>query len=131
MREFSQAEESKLATCDDRLQLLVRTVNGEFPLLVVYGHRSEVEQEKAVVNGFSKVHFPNSKHNSLPSKAVDLAPWPLDWNNTARFRELYHKVMEVAARLGIKLRAGADFNEDGDLTNDRFLDLPHYELKGE
>lgn len=128
MREFSDAEEAKLVSCDEKLQLLVRTVNGEFPLVVVYGHRGEVEQEKAVKNGFSKVHFPNSKHNSLPSEAVDLAPHPLNWNDRERFIEMYSKVMEVAGRLGIKIRAGADFNEDGDLKNDRFIDLPHFEL---
>lgn len=129
MREFSQAEETKLASCDPLLQELVRSVNEVFPLVVVYGHRDELEQEKAVKNGFSKVHFPDSKHNSLPSEAVDLAPWPLNWNDKEKFIEMYRIVMETADKLGIKIRAGADFNEDGDLKNDRFVDLPHFELK--
>jgi hypothetical protein len=41
---------------------------------------------------------------------------------------MYKVVMETAQELGIKIRAGADFNQDGDLTNDKFVDLPHFEL---
>jgi hypothetical protein len=126
--QFPPAQQAKLDTCDERLKLLVNEVHQQFPVVVVYGHRGESEQTKAYVGGFSKVQYPNSPHNKYPSRAVDLAPYPLDWNNTRRFIEMYHVVMSVAERLGIKIRAGADFNQDGDLTNDKFRDLPHFEL---
>lgn len=124
---FPEKQEAKLKTCHEDLQRLVRTVHEEFPLVVVCGHRSEKEQTAALVGGFSKAQYPKSKHNRWPSDAVDLAPYPLDWNNRKRFVDMYHVIMRKAKELGIEIRAGADFNQDGDLTNDPFVDLPHFE----
>jgi len=42
------------------------------------------------------------------------------------------QAMQLAAcEYGTKLRWGGDFNQDGNLNNDSFVDLPHWELKGD
>lgn len=118
----------RLQTCTQELQELITEVSTRIEIAVLCGHRTEEDQEKAKEGGFSKVSWPNSKHNALPSNAVDISPYPLDWSNLDDFKEVYDVVMEVAKEKGLRIRAGADFDMDGDLTNNRFQDWPHYEL---
>lgn len=88
--------------------------------MVLVGHRTKEEQDAAVAKGFSKVKFPNSKHNSLPSKAVDICPHPVNWNDKQAFIDLSLTVKEEAAKMGLKIKWGGDFKT--------FFDGPHYEL---
>jgi len=79
------------------------------------GHRTKEKQEEAFNSKHSKVHFPKSKHNSLPSKAVDVAPYPIDWNDLERFYNFGGYVRGIAESLGIKIRWGGDWNENLEL----------------
>ncbi len=56
----------------------------------------------------------------MPSLAVDLAPYPIDWNDLKRFHELAGRILEVAALLDIPLTWGGHWHS--------FKDYPHYEL---
>lgn len=129
-RKFSRISEQRLQECHPDLQRVIRRALADGPLdfSVLCGHRGEAEQEKAVHDGKSKQHYPSSKHNSLPSKAVDVAPCPIDWNDRKRFVDLYRQIFAAAAKEGVKIRWGGDFNRDGNLSNDSFVDMPHYEL---
>ena len=53
-------------------------------ITILEGYRNEEDQNKAFENGFSKLKFPNSKHNVYPSMAVDALPFPIDWKDTQR-----------------------------------------------
>lgn len=128
MREFTWKERVRSMECSLELRTLINEVNKEFAIYIVCGHRAKEDQELAFAQGHSKVHFPNSKHNKWPSEAVDLCPYPIDWNDLKRFRQMQEVIMRKAKELGIKIRSGADFNMDGILTNDKFVDLPHIEL---
>lgn len=128
MRAFGKLSQERLAQCDEKLQLLFETVLQSYDCTVLCGHRGEAEQEEAFRTGKSKVHFPNSKHNTLPSKAVDVVPYPIDWNDTKRFMHFAGFVQGVAASLGVKIRWGGDFNQDLNFKNDSFIDMPHFEL---
>lgn len=116
----------RLATCHPDLQRLVSAVvegidagdlasAGILDVTVLCGHRGADAQEKAFRDGASKLRWPKSEHNSLPSRAVDLAPYPIDWQNVPRFDVLRGYVLGVAARLGIKIRVIS-------------WDRPHFEL---
>ena len=72
--------------------------------------------------------YPNSKHNKLPSKAVDVAPYPIDWNDPDRFYHFAGYVRGIAEGMGIKIRWGGDWNGNFDLKDQNFYDLPHFEL---
>lgn len=128
MPEFGERSKKALNSADPKLRLLFEEVVKTYDCAVICGFRNEEDQETAFVQGFSKVRYPNSKHNSYPSKAVDVVPWPIDWNDTKRFYEFGAIVIETAKKMGIKIRWGGDFNQDGNLKNDRFVDLPHWEL---
>jgi peptidoglycan L-alanyl-D-glutamate endopeptidase CwlK len=118
----------RLATCHPDLRRFVDAVAegidagelataGVRDVTVLCGHRGKAEQDKAFADGASKLRWPNSKHNQTPSLAVDLAPYPIDWNNVAAFDVLRGYALGVAARLGIKLRVIS-------------WDRPHFELLG-
>jgi len=62
--------------------------------------------------------FPNSKHNKYPSLAVDLAPYPINWNNKAQFIYFAGYVMRTAEILKLQgkikhsLLWGGDWNRN-------------------
>lgn len=114
-------------TCDVRLQQVVRAAIERMDFTVLCGHRGEVEQNEAYERGFSKLKFPKSNHNSVPSKAVDLAPYPIDWKDLDRFKVLMLIVKSEAAERGIKLRFGWDWNGN-EKADERFVDWPHVEI---
>ena len=54
---------------------------------------------------------PKNKHNAEEpelSKAVDVAPYPIDWNDKERFYYFAGVVMGIAIQMGIPLRWGGD-----------------------
>lgn len=127
---FSKASAEKLATCHPKLQTVMNEVIKYEDFVVIEGHRGQEAQDKAYRDGKSKLKWPQGKHNSLPSLAVDIAPYPLDWNDTPGFHRLAQVVLETAESMGIKIRRGGDWNENGSSKDERFLDLVHFELKG-
>jgi peptidoglycan L-alanyl-D-glutamate endopeptidase CwlK len=124
---FSKRSLARLETCDHRLQIVMKRAIARFDFTVLCGHRSKQEQEDAYERGASKLRWPNSKHNKTPSLAVDVAPFPIDWDDLGRFREMARIIMEEADKAGIKLRWGGDFNMNGK-PDDKFVDMPHFEI---
>ena len=65
---------------------------------------------------------------------VDVAPYPIDWEDLDRFRYFAGYVMGVAAILhseGLithRLRWGGDWNRDTQVKDNSFNDMPHFEL---
>lgn len=118
---LSKLSRERLSQCHPDLQRVVELASGRFPMAVIQGHRGQAEQDAAFARGASKLKWPNSRHNSTPSEAVDLVPMPLDWNNISRFEELGRVVKQAAVDLGIELDWGGDWK--------RFRDYPHFELR--
>lgn len=117
-----------LQTCDERLQRLFTEVIKHVDCTVIQGHRGKDEQDEAFRKGHSKLKFPNSKHNSFPSKAVDVAPYPIDWTNRERFTYFAGIVKGLAISMNIPLRWGGDWSRNFDPKDETFLDLPHFEI---
>ena len=129
MPSFSQRSKDRLATCDDRLQEVFEEVIKHWDCTILQGERTKEEQDEFFRTGRSKVRWPNSKHNSSPSKAVDVAPYPIDWNDTRRFDYFAGFVKGIALSKGVTLRWGGDWDSDGDVRDQNFNDLPHFEIK--
>lgn len=119
--ELNQRSLDNLAQCDPKLQRIAHEVAKRIKIIVICGHRGEKAQNKAFADGTSKLRWPNSKHNSKPSKAFDAVPYVkgapggIDWDDEAAFKRMRAVYKAVAAELGIKVR---------------FIswDLPHIEL---
>jgi peptidoglycan LD-endopeptidase CwlK len=121
----------KLATCDDRLQALVTAVAARIPCVVLEGHRGQQAQDAAYAAGKTKLRWPHGNHNATPSRAVDLAPAPVDWNDRERFTLFAGFVLGTAAAQGVSLRWGGDWNGNFNVADNSFDDLVHFELKGD
>lgn len=121
MYSFSDRSRRNLDQCDPRLVILCEDVIKVFDFTVTCGHRGREAQEDAVAAGASWVHWPHGRHNRTPSLAVDLAPYPIDWNNLARFEEL-GRLMKLAA-----LIRGIDLTWGGDWRPER-RDIPHFQV---
>lgn len=122
MATFSQKSLDILATVDRRLYDICSEVIQDFDFSVLVGHRNKEDQDAAcaAIPPRSKDPWPTSKHNSSPSLAVDIAPYPIDWNDIDRFRALAAAMYVAADKLGIKIRWGGDFI--------KLRDYDHFEL---
>lgn len=129
MPKFGNKSKKNLSQAHPLLQELFEEVIKYYDCSVIEGHRTKVEQDAAFHSGKSKVKFPNSKHNSVPSMAVDVCPYPIDWNDRDRFYHFGGFVMGMAKALGIDLRWGGDWNNNNVFKDQTFHDLPHFELR--
>jgi peptidoglycan L-alanyl-D-glutamate endopeptidase CwlK len=134
MPKFSQKSLERLNTCDPRLVEIFEEVIKHYDCTIICGVRSKEEQDEAFRTGKSKLRWPNSLHNvSSPdkkSRAVDVAPCPIDWTNYKAFYHFAGFVKGIAASKGIELRWGGDWDSDFDFKDQNFNDLPHFELVG-
>ena len=128
MPKFGAASAARLATCDQRLQDLFNEVIKYFDCTIIEGHRGEAAQHLAFVTGKSKLDWPKGNHNSKPSKAVDVSPFPVDWSDSKRFYYFAGFVMGVAAKMGLKIRWGGDWDQDTEVKDNTFNDLVHFEV---
>ena len=134
MPTLGQKSKERLNTVYPRLKGNIEEAIKVTDFTVLCGVRSKEEQEAAEKAGNSKVKWPESKHNLKPGRndqfslAVDVAPYPIDWNDLKRFYFLAGVIMSIAAQRGVKLRWGGDFNRDYNFSNDKFVDMPHFEI---
>lgn len=133
---LGKTSNERLDTCHPELQRLLREVDRRLSqskvldLTVVCGHRGQKEQDEAyhAKPQRSTKPWPLSKHNQLPSLAVDVAPYPTFWDDEASFARLAGYIQAVADELAIPIRWGGDWNGNGRTEDERLVDLPHLEL---
>lgn len=112
---------AEIATCHRDLRRLVEELwKDGHAFHVLCGHRDKVAQTRAYEAKKSKLPWPKSRHNTFPSRAMDLAPYPLDWEAVKEFDELAKIVLNKAAMMGIKLVWGGSWK--------KLVDRPHFEL---
>ena len=79
---------ARLDSCEPALKSLMNEVIKHVDITVLEGHRTVDRQAELFSQGKSKLDgSPGkmSKHNYSPSRAVDVAPWPIDWQDRERF----------------------------------------------
>lgn len=128
MPSFSKRSMSQLVTCDVRLQRLFIEVIKHWDCTILEGHRDAEAQNEAFEKGLSQLRWPHGQHNKIPSRAVDAAPYPIDWKNIRRFDAFAGFVIGISKSLKIKIRWGGDWNRNKNPADETFWDLPHYEL---
>lgn len=133
---FSSASKQKLVTCDYRLQLLLNVVIRKYDCIVLEGYRSPERQAILYEEGKTKVK--KSKHNSDPSLAIDVCPYPIpkEWGESdvkelAKFYHFAGYLLGLAEMLNIPLRWGGDWDNDKDFGDQNFDDLVHFEIDEE
>lgn len=134
MPEYGNASLRRLNTCHPKLIKLMNEVIKHHDCTILCGARSDFEQKKLYKEGKSKLDGVSKKSEHQTdkknpfSRAVDVVPYPVDWNDYKRFYYFAGTVMTIAALMGIKLRWGGDWDMDKDFKDNKFNDLPHFEL---
>lgn len=134
MPKFGTRSRANLESCHIDLQVIFNEVIKSFDCSVLAGFRDQIEQNSLYRKGFSKVPWPLSKHNKSPSMAADVAPYPYDAIDTARFRYFAGFVMGTAEQLlkqgkiSHRVRWGGDWDSDTEVSDNKFNDLAHFEL---
>lgn len=126
---YSKTSRARLYTCHPKIIKLFESLAEDYNITIVCGHRTEEEQNEAYANEKSQVKWPNGKHNTFPSRAIDAMLYPLMWEDTGRCHMFAGVVLERARALGIKIRWGGDWDSDWTATDERFRDLVHFELE--
>ena len=127
---FSIKSEEALSTCCTELQVTMKEAIKRWDFSVLCGHRNSIDQNKAFSTNKSKVKYPDSKHNIYPSEAVDIAPYPIDYNDIGSFYLLVGYIIRIAEELGYDVRSGSDWDSDRKTTDQTFHDIGHIEYIG-
>lgn len=121
MPSFSTRSKERLATCHPDIQKVLNEAIKHYDFSVIWGHRGKEAQNRAYEDGNSKLKWPQSRHNSQPSEAVDIVPYPGAFDNTdEEFYLMATYVYRAAAKVGVRLTWGGHWRS--------FKDLAHFEL---
>jgi peptidoglycan L-alanyl-D-glutamate endopeptidase CwlK len=112
---------------DSKLQNVFNEVVKEFDCAIIEGVRSQERQNELVAQGKSKTKF--GKH--VQGKALDVAPYPIDWADRDRFHYFGGYVKGIAKSLNLKVRWGGDWDGDFETKDNIFDDLVHFEILDE
>jgi len=105
--------------------------------MVIDGVRTKQEQLDLYAKGRTKPgrkvtwtlkskHMVNEKTGY--GHAVDVCPYPVDWNDTKKFDMIAVAMMKAARCEGVVLRWGADWDMDENTRERGEYDSPHFEL---
>ena len=127
MPKFSLRSKERLATCHTDIRKVCNELIKYIDFSVICGHRGKADQNKSFTEGKSKLEWPKSAHNSVPSMAVDIVPYPCDWNDIGAFKKLHGAFTVVAQQLFDEGEIGSKFEWGGNWK--KLKDYPHYEIK--
>ena len=128
MPQFGKKSKEQLATCNEKLRRVFNEVIKTVDCSVLEGHRDKDRQDSLYEEGKTKVKYPHGRHNELPSRAADVVPYPIDWDDRERFHLFAGYVLGTAKQMGVNLRWGGDWNINWFVDDNKFDDFPHFEL---
>jgi peptidoglycan L-alanyl-D-glutamate endopeptidase CwlK len=140
MPRFGRESRDNLDTCHPDLQRLFIEVVRWVDCSVLYGHKNEELQNKLfnMTPKVTKVKWPDSTHNTVPSDGIDVVPYPIIWPDLKNRRATFVKdmgrfymfdgfVMATAKQMGIEIISGSDWDRDFTLLDQTFNDLAHFQ----
>lgn len=128
MPTFSKRSLKARAELHPILQQIVDEAIKTEDFVILDAQRGRAEQERAFKAGNSKARFSQSAHNYIPAVALDLVPYPIDFNNIAGFKRIAKLITKIAKEKKLPVRWGGDWDMDGDWSDEKFLDWGHFEL---
>ena len=136
MPKFGKQSLDRLATCHPDLQKVMNEAIKHYDFTILYGYRTPNEQfelykkgrtfqnGKWVKTGTTVTNLDGktklSNHNYSPSTAIDIAPYPINWEDLAKFKELAEVVKKAAKTVGVDIVWGGDWKS--------FPDYPHFQI---
>jgi hypothetical protein len=126
MPKFGRRSRERLKGVDSRLVNILNELVKIMDVTIIEGLRTKERQEELVAQGKSQTKF--SKH--IEGRAVDLAPYPVDWEDRERFHYMGGMIRGIGKQMGVNVRWGGDWDSDGEIKDNKFDDLVHVEIKG-
>jgi len=126
MYRFGKRSKARLKGVKPELVNVLNELVKIMDVTIIEGLRTKERQIELVASGASKTKY--SKH--LEGKAVDLAPYPIDWKDRDRFHYMGGMIRGIAKQLNVNVRWGGDWDSDGETKDNGFDDLVHVELRG-
>ena len=129
--EYSERSMARLDTCHPDLKTLMVAAlqhpGCPSDISVLEGHRGETRQNQMKAEGKSQLGWPRSRHNTMPSMAVDVAPYidgvSWDWEHyhpLAAHIKMVWVELKLAAGVSGVLEWGGDWRS--------FKDGPHWQI---
>ena len=125
MPRSGKRSKQRLKGVDTKLVNVLNELVKIMDVTIIEGLRSQERQDVLVAKGASKTRY--SKH--IQGKAVDLAPYPIDWEDRERFHYMGGMVRGIGQQLNVNIRWGGDWDSDGEIKDNSFDDLVHVEIK--
>jgi hypothetical protein len=124
MPRFGKRSRERLKGVNIKLQHILNQLVKIMDVTIIEGLRTQERQDELVKKGASKTKY--SKH--IQGKAVDVAPYPIDWEDRERFHYMGGMLRGIAHEMDVKIRWGGDWDSDGEIADNSFDDLVHVEL---
>lgn len=122
MPSFGVNSKRHLNTLHPDLQDVLNEAIKHYDFSIIWGHRGREDQNRFYLEGTSQVEWPNSRHNTKPSEAVDIVPYPGAFDNPDEaFYLMATYIFRAAAKHGVHLHWGGHWKN--------FKDLAHFELE--
>jgi len=100
--------------------------------VVIEGLRTQARQDELWAQGRTKpgpiVTWTKDASSHGTGRAVDICPYPVDWNDLKKFDAISKAMFAAAEDIGVTLRWGADWDQDGKPRERGESDSPHFEL---
>ena len=125
MPKFGKRSRERMRGVDSRLINVMNELIKLMDVTIIEGLRTKERQEELVAKGASETKF--SKH--IEGKALDLSPYPIDWENRDGLYYMGGMIRGIAQQLGYDIRYGGDWDSDGQTKDNNFDDLVHIEIK--
>ena len=124
---------ARLKGVDEQLVNIVKRAIeiSEVDFTVLEGVRTLERQRELYAQGRNapgKIVTWTMKSRHIEGKAVDLVPYPLDWNDLEKFNKIKDAMFQAAREQDVNLRWGADWDGDGNYREKGEYDSPHFEL---
>jgi len=163
MASYGDKSRKLLDTSTEGIQRVFEQVVRGFDNVIMCGVRTLEKQKANVASGASKTlnskHIPRKPDGSYDpkgkSRAVDAAPYPIQWPDVKAFNAILDKLSDderkelkeyiktvgrfyafhgyvkaTADAMGVPVRGGSDWDGDWDFTDQTFDDLVHFEEEG-
>jgi peptidoglycan L-alanyl-D-glutamate endopeptidase CwlK len=134
---FDDMGESEIPSCvriydslHPELKFVIDDVARHFDIALIEGYRGPERQAELVEGNLSRKDFPKSKHNIMPSQAVDLLPYPINRENHLQIAYLAGHMRMAGKCAGVKIVWGGDTKQQM-LVSGRFKNISyvhHFEL---
>tara|TARA_R110002020_G_scaffold30490_2_gene96036 strand:+ start:109 stop:489 length:381 start_codon:yes stop_codon:yes gene_type:complete len=125
MYKFGKRSKERLRGVHPKLVNVLNELIKIMDVTIIEGLRSEERQKELLEQGKTKTKF--SKH--IKGKAVDLAPYPIDWEDRERFHYMGGMIRGIGKQLNTDIRWGGDWDSDGEIKDNSFDDLVHVEIR--